>query len=410
MAAAFELYLEYPPQPLKIPFLDFPRMKLYEFEGKTLLAKHGITIPDGIVVKTGDDHTPEHHSVVIKAQVLCGGRGKAGGILIAHSKEEAKEHIQTLQNTTIKGETPSCILVEKQLDIENEYYLSITYDTRHRAPVVIASRHGGVNIEDQDVKINPIDLSEEFTKEKAKEILSKANFEDAEEVSTILLNLFNCFKENDCRIAEINPLIKTKDGQLIAADAKVVLDTDALSRQSHDFPARSASGRELSEFEIAAKKIDADDHRGTAGGSFYDLDGDIAILASGGGASLTCVDALIGYGGKPANYVEYSGNPSREKVKALTKVTLSKPNLKGCWVVGGTANFTDIYETLGGFMDALDEINPSYPIVIRRAGPRDIEAFEMIEQRAKEKGYDITLFSNDMPMTLTAQTILEKVQ
>lgn len=384
-------------------------MKLYEFEGKSLFSKHGIQVPNGVVVRAGDDHTPEPN-VIVKAQVLCGGRGKAGGILMANSREEAKTHIQTLRNSAIKGEKPSCVLVEEQLDIESEYYLSIAYDTRHRAPVVIASKHGGIHIEDQEVQVTPIDLTEEFTKEKAQSILNNANFDDAEEVSTVLTNLFECFVKNDARIAEINPLIKTKDGQLIAADAKVVLDPDALSRQSHDFPPRTAGGRDLTEYEKAAKEIDEHDHRGTAGRSFYDLDGDIAILASGGGASLTCVDALMGYGGVPANYVEYSGNPPREKVKALTKVTLSKPNLKGCWVVGGTANFTDIYETLGGFMDALDEIQPTYPIVIRRAGPRDKEAFEMIKKRAEEKGYDITLFSNDMPMTLTAQTILEKTQ
>jgi len=138
-------------------------MKLYEFEGKRLLARHGIQVPTGIVVKAGDDHTPEHDIAVVKAQVLCGGRGKAGGIKVANSKKQIKEHITALQDIAIKGEKPSCILVEEKLEIKKEYYLSIAYDTRHRTPVVIASAQGGVDIGDKEVLIEPIDLAEEFT-------------------------------------------------------------------------------------------------------------------------------------------------------------------------------------------------------------------------------------------------------
>src|SRR3989338_4478887 len=143
------------------------------------------------------------------------------------------------------------------------------------------------------------------------------------------------------KTVEINPLVEDKNGDLIAADAVVVLDDDGLKRHKFNFPKRTGL-REQTPREIAAKKIDEDDYKGVAGKTFVDLEGDIAVLASGGGASIVAMDALLSYGGKPANYTEYSGNPSAEKVKKLTQVVLSKPNLHGLWIVGGTANFTRI--------------------------------------------------------------------
>ncbi len=123
------------------------------------------------------------------------------------------------------------------------------------------------------------------------------------------------------------------------------------------------------------------------------------------------MDALIETGGRPANYTEYSGNPSREKVHQLTRITLSKPGLNGCLVIGGTANFTDIYETLAGFVDGLrDSGNPTYPIVIRRGGPRDKEAFEMLRTVAEKEGYDMTCYGEEMPMTKAVSIMVEKVQ
>jgi len=164
--------------------------------------------------------------------------------------------------------------------------------------------------------------------------------------------------------------------------------------------------------EIAARKIDQEDHRGVAGKTFVELDGDIAVLASGGGASLTSMDALIEAGGKPANYTEYSGNPPREKVRKLTKLTLSKEGLKGCLVIGGTANFTDIFDTLSGFVEGMQDLSelPKYPIVVRRAGPNDKQAFVMLEKFAKENDMDITLYGADVPMSYAAKIMAEKVE
>ena len=176
-------------------------------------------------------------------------------------------------------------------------------------------------------------------------------------------------------IAEINPLFRTPSGEFIAGDAKVILDDE---------------------------KINPGERR------FIELDGDIAILASGGGASLLNIDALLRYGGKPANYTEYSGNPPADLVKALTQRVLGRPGLKGAWVIGGTANFTDIYETMRGFLEGLRQVKPKpmYPIVIRRDGPNQKKAFAMLRESAKKEGYDFHLFDSKTSMAESAKVIV----
>jgi len=165
--------------------------------------------------------------------------------------------------------------------------------------------------------------------------------------------------------------------------------------------------REKTQREKRANKIDEEDHRGVAGKTFLDLDGDIGILASGGGASLTLMDALLSFGGKPANFTEYSGNPPREKVEKLTRIVLDHPGLSGLLVAGVIANFTDIYETVRGILDVLLEMKPDFPIVVRRAGLRDKEAKEAIME-ARAKGLDIYYYDENTPLTQVAKIMVEK--
>ena len=200
-----------------------------------------------------------------------------------------------------------------------------------------------------------------------------------------------------------------KQGKVWALDAKVILDDEADFRREEKFVERNLFGRASTEAEIEARKIDEGDHRGTTGSVYWDLDGDIAVIAAGGGGSVVNMDALIAQGGKPANYTEHSGNPPREKLKRLTKIVLGKPNLKGCWFVGGTANFTDIYETLMGFVEGLKELpeKPKYPIVIRRGGPNDKKAFEELKKIGEEEGFDFHIFGRETPMTSTAKIMVD---
>ena len=226
--------------------------------------------------------------------------------------------------------------------------------------------------------------------------------------------------EKDMKLLEINPLAEVLSHQkssyersayeLFCLDAKIILDDDALYRQEISFPQRIGTGWEKTEREKAANKISNSDHRGIAGKTFIDLHGDIAILASGGGASITAVDALLSYNAHPANYTEYSGNPSPQKVEALTRLVLDIPHINGLFVVGAKANFTRIDETINAILKVIKEKRPRYPIVFRRAGPGDKEAKEMVEETAKELCLDMEWYGEETAITLAAKRIAENVK
>ncbi len=394
-------------------------MKLFEFEGKQLLAKAGIETPLGTIVSGRQElanAAQKMQRAMVKAQVLSGKRKKSGLIKACMSAQEITDFGNQLFD--YKEKKIEKILLEPLLSIKSEYYIGITFSTQARAPVAIASMQGGIDIEEtkkenpDKVAIAPIDLSNDIGPWFFREAAAKAGFKELTlvKVSEIMDKLWECFKQNGCRTAEINPLIHTDDDDFIAGDAKIELDDDAAKKfAGNNFPPRS-TGKNPTHREIAAREIDKNDHRGVCGASYLDLDGDIAIIAAGGGASLTCMDSLVACGGKPANFVEHSGNPPAYKLETLTKIVLSKPGINGLWFVGGTANFTDIYETVKGFLDGLRQINPKpdYPIVLRRGGPRDKEAFEMLQKAKKEEGFDFTLYGSDTSMTSTAKIIVEK--
>jgi len=396
-------------------------MRLYEFEGKQLFKSVGIPIPNGKLIQNESDLETLEFPLVLKAQLLSGGRGKKGLIKPAKDRGEARQVLKELLKETLKGEKIEKILAETYLiDKENEFYLSITYDTSTKSPALLVSKKGGVDIEElandksaifKDA-INPLLGLQPW---QARQILSKAGFSGVHflGLTKILLGMWKVFTQYDARLVEINPLIETEDEEFYAADAKVILDDEALFRHEDlEFPPRNELGKEPTPAEIAAKEIDKNDHRGSAGSSYIELDGDIAVIAAGGGGSLVNLDALIALGGKPANYTEHSGNPPREKLAKLSKIVLSKPGLKGVWFVGATANFTDIYETLAGFVDALREIKPkpTYPIVIRRGGPRYEEAFKMIKEESSKEGFDFHVYGPETPMTSTAKVLVDLVK
>ena len=379
-------------------------MNLYEFEGKKLFAKYGITTPKGVVVRRGDDYEARYQELgirdaVIKAQVLSGKRGKNSGIKFCSNADEVKKACEELFMVNIRGQYVSALLIEEKLDIAEEHYVSIAYDTNKKQPVIIYSRHGGVDIEDVDGKeIRNCKL--EIRREK---IETEIEIPFAQE-------LWNCFLAEDTRLVEINPLVKTADGRWVAADAKVAIDDDAFYRHEEwkQLEPRTMMGRLPTEREIAVKKIDEGEayYRGTAG-KYIELDGDIAMILNGGGASIANMDALMNVGLKPANYTEYSGNPPREKVYQLAKIVLSKPGLKGLWMAGVVANFTNVKETFLGIIDALDEVKPAYPIVVRRDGPESAEAMELMKQCAERNHLNMKLFTKETSMSATVQVLAE---
>jgi len=395
-------------------------MNLYEHEGKELFKKEGVPVPAGKLFSTLEEMEKEHFNfpVIAKAQTLSGKRGKAGLIIPCKNADELNNAAKNLFSKEIGDQKIEKILVEQYLlDKEAEFYFSITYDTSTRGPVLIASKKGGIDVETlskESVSKFPVDPRYGLHPWMARQVLSQAGFTGIHFLSLtkILISLWNVFVNNDARLVEVNPLIETTDGEMYAADAKIILDDDAEFRRTRlDLPIRSAGGTKPTDSEVAAQEIDKNDHRGSAGSTYIDLDGDIGIIAAGGGGSLVNMDALLALGGKPANYTEHSGNPPKEKIKKLTEIVLSKKELNGCWFVGATANFTDIYETLSGFVEGLRSIKPKpkYPIVIRRGGPRYEEAFEMLKEIGKKEGYDFHIFGPETPMTSTAKTMVDMV-
>jgi len=395
-------------------------MKLYEFEGKQLLKACGVPVPEGRVVCRAEEIGEITEPTIVKAQALSGKRGKAGLISLCRDQAETEAAARKVSGAVHNGEKIEKVLLEQALQIKEEHYACITYDTLTRGPLLIFCAQGGMDIEEvkeqapKKVVTQPIDLNYGLQGWQARQALSKAGISGLKmiKLAEFITRMWNCFQRYDCRTVEVNPLVETEGEDLFACDAKVVLDDDALYRHPElDFPPRSP-GRQQTQKELQAKEIDKNDHRGSVGSTYIDLPGDIGILASGGGASIVIMDALLEAGGKPANFTEYSGNPPGEKVEKLTKIVLDKPGLNGCWVVGGTANFTDIYVTLiDGFLKGLREIKPKpdYPIVIRRGGPRDEEAFKALREAAAREGWDFHIYGRDTSMTSTAKTLMDLV-
>ena len=361
-------------------------MILFEFEGKKLLKEAGVDVPKSQLITSESQKVEISAPFFAKAQVLSGKRAEKGGITTSHPKR--------LLGQKIDGEVAKMVLVEERVEFESAYYLSLSYDGDHKGPVLSFSDSGGSGIEEKGAKVFPIDV---LTKS-----LVGASF--PRQISKVLPKLMQLFFDKDLLLLEINPLVVTKKG-VVALDAKVKIDDSSLARHPElKFPPRLVSGRKPTKREVLAKKIDEKDHRGVAGSTYFDLKGDIAILASGGGGSLVAMDALFKAGGKPANYTEYSGNPPKEKVEKLTKIVLSKKGLNALFVVGAVANFTDIYETLSGFLEALYKVKPrpKYPIVIRRGGPRDKEAFNMLK---KVKDFDLHVFGDEISISEAAEKV-----
>ena len=389
-------------------------MKLYEFEGYSILKKGGIESPFFITCADFSEISQARKRlkfpIVAKVQVLSGKRGKAGAIKVCTTEAQLNSFARQFLGKDFQGEEVKFITLAEKIEIDHEYYLSITYDTAKKIPFLLFCEEGGVDIEEVKVKdpqkilrvdINPIlgpsqkDLAKIFPKE--------PNFSD------FAMRLWDVFWQYDLRLCEVNPLVLS-GGKLFAVDAKVILDDSGLVRHKNiDVLPKGAVSAIPTQRELAAKKIDAEDYRGSAGSTFIEFDGDIAVLASGGGASLLVMDALLAFGAKPANYTEYSGNPPREKVEKLTEITLGREGLCGCLVAGAFANFTDIYETLKGFCDGLLQIRPKpvYPIVVRRGGPRQEEAYRMLEHLAKKEGFDFHLFGPETPISVACQKMAE---
>lgn len=342
---------------------------LLEHEGKDLFKKYGISVPRSSLVTREDGITDVPLPFFLKSQVKTSDRKKHGGIVRVGNEKEFEQAKKDIFSASIQGMLPEVLLAEEEVKFAGEYYASITFSGDTQSPVVSFSKEGGTGI-DSAAKV-PVPVLLGMTDFVIRDLLSIARVPYAAPIADVLRKLWDLFREEKLLLAEINPLFLIADGTLVAGDAKII----------RDIPKRA----------------------------FLDLGGDVGILASGGGASMLNMDILGRAGGKPANYVEYSGNPPASLVEELTIKVLSKKGLRGAWVIGGTANFTDIYETLRGFASGLEKVEPKpkYPIVIRRDGPRQKEAFEMLTTFAKEKGFDLHIFGPEKSMAESAKILVK---
>ncbi len=329
-------------------------MRLFEHEAKALLRRAGLETPRAQLAATPSEAVRAAQelgasaSVVVKGQVRSGGRAKAGAVRFAHTPDEVEEAARAILNLRVADQPVTSLLIEEALPIESEYYVGIVYDDRSRGPAAVASRSGGVDVEEEATAAARVPLSvlapaQDF---RLKETVAATGVTGPElvQLTAALTRLWRLFTDHDLLLAEINPLARTTDGRWVALDARIELDDDALFRQNSvirdlDIDPDTRGDREATPLELEAARIDRSDHRGVAG-RVVQFEGSLALLIGGGGASLTAFDAIRAHGGRPANYCEIGGNPSVRKVAALTRLLLGQPEVDRIAVIMNVVNNT----------------------------------------------------------------------
>jgi succinyl-CoA synthetase beta subunit/citryl-CoA synthetase large subunit len=320
-------------------------MRFYEFEAKALFARHGIPLLKGRVARSAEEAKEIAAGiggpVVLKSQVLTGGRMKAGGVKFADTPDEARAAAQAILALEIKGHRPRGVLVEEKAPVVQEYFAAVTWDARQKAPVIVFSDMGGIDIEEvaerhpEHVSRTHVSNLLPFLPYGAKQAVAATGVtgDDLGKLTAIVQMLVEVFQRYDLTLAEINPIGKTTDGRILVLDGHVDLEGDARDKHARVLAELGIGKDETREarpptpFEIRGAEVDAADHRGVAG-NVREFDGDLGLIIGAGGGSLTLFDAIRKHGGRPANYCEIGGNPSVNKTKELTKLILSKPGVR----------------------------------------------------------------------------------
>jgi len=357
-------------------------MDLLEYQGKQLFGKHGLAVSDGKAVTTVEDAVAAANEigypVVVKAQVLIGGRGKAGGVKLAANEEEAREHATNILGLDIKGHITRTLWIEHASDIATEYYASVLLDRSAKKPLVMFSVEGGIDIEEVAEKTPEklikyhVDPLVGLTKEEATKIATdgKADDDVIDGVADALVKLYTVWIEEDASLAEINPLIVTPDRQVKALDAKVSLDGNAEFRH----PEHAGLGDEANADPIEVKAKEQ-------GVVYVKLDGNIGILGNGAGLVMSTLDVVAQHGGEPANFLDAGGGSDAAKVKQAVELILSNDSVKAVLfnIFGG---ITRCDEVANGLIAAFGDLKPSVPFVVRLDGTNDVQGREILEQAA----------------------------
>jgi len=353
-------------------------MKLHEYQSKLIFAEYGVPIPKGRVAATASEAKQIAEElggrVVVKSQVLVGGRGKAGGIRLAKSPAEAEEIATQILGMEIKGLPVRKVLIDEAADIQHEIYLGITNDRAARRPVMMASSEGGVDIEEV-ARVTPekiirahIDPLMGLQGYQARDIAAGIDLprELWRSFGKIAEGLWQAYKQSDATLAEINPLVITNDKRLLAVDGKMVLDDSALFLHPE-----LADKRDLdveASAEIEARKY---------GLSFIKLDGDIGCMVNGAGLAMTSMDVIKFFGGEPANFLDIGGGANAEKVAAAFRIILSDPNIKAI-LINIFGGITRGDEVARGILAAMEEVKPDVPMVVRLVGTNAEEGRKLL--------------------------------
>ncbi|MBI2706025.1 MAG: ADP-forming succinate--CoA ligase subunit beta [Actinobacteria bacterium] len=357
-------------------------MDLFEYQGKQLFATTGIPVPTGEVADTPEKARAAAEriggKVVVKAQVQVGGRGKAGGIQLATTPDEAKAHATNILGMDIKGHVVERVWIEAASDIAKEYYASITFDRGAKRPLIMLSAEGGVDIETVAAETPEklarlhVDPLTGFQAHHARWLAYHANIDEEaiKGVVDILQRLYTGFVQLDAMLMEINPLILTTDGRVIALDAKVTIDANALYRHADIAAMREATTQDPQE-KMAQDR----------GVTYVKLDGDVGILGNGAGLVMSTLDVVALAGGKPANFLDAGGGSKADDVVTALEVLLSDPKVKSLLVniFGGITRCDEVAE---GLLTALDRLGATLPIVVRLDGTNEEEGRKIIAERA----------------------------
>jgi len=333
-------------------------MKLFEYRGKELFDKYGISVPKGRLVKNEKDFSGLNFPFVLKAQVPIGGRGKAGGIKSVENLKDAKEKLSQIMGMDIRGYTVRKVLAEEKVDIKKELYLSMTLDRSKRMPLIMASGKGGMDVESvPDEKIfkewvNPLIGIQPFH---IRGIVSKLKLdkEEGKEVAKVISKIYKLFREYDCELVEINPLIIKKDGRVMALDSKVNINDDAMYRHPDIEP---------EVVELTPLEKDAKDK----GITFIQLEGNIGVIANGAGLTMATLDALTNYKGKGGVFLDLGGTDDPEKVKqAFELMKKAKPKVIFLNLFGGITRCDTVAK---GVKEVITKEGIDCPVITRIKG------------------------------------------
>ena len=376
-------------------------MRFYEYESRRLVEKAGIPVTKYGFCTTADEAKAAAEEiggpVVIKSQVLTGGRMKAGGVKFADTPEEAAAHALEILDLEIGGHMPVGVLVDPKAEVEQEYYAAVLWDGRAKRPMMLFSDMGGIDIE-QVAEEHPDHVGRGHLSNllpisdfEAKQVVARVGMTGSElnRATAVLAKLARLQRDYDMTLAEINPLARLSDGSFVALDAHMEMEDEAVGRQKQvltEIGVDLEEPRELyepSEFERNVKAIDAADHRGVIQGKDHGFKGNLGLVIGAGGGSLTLTDAVRSQGGKPANYCEIGGNPSVSKAKNLTKLVLEKRGVDKIAVMMSIVSNTRGDIVARGVIKACLELgkDPAETIaVFRIPGAWEEEGFKILER------------------------------